>query len=358
MKYQKICAVVCLFCLAAFSGCSPNEPEKRPLQSFPIVVASDPASSSGATGHSHNCNDPDTLCGTLTDNLFQDSQQTFRLPVPQGFAIREQELSQDSMILGSSSDHASIEIRRQERDPNLLAYTKEEFQNVYQVDVTGFQMLSFEQISIADCPAVHLVYSCVDGGVSYHFYQYILAGDFDYNITLIRRSDEADLSADFATCVQAFQQISPKSDPKSKFGKLVGNLYTAPDGSYTISLPDGWRLDPTAEHMTAESADHSSAVNILVGEPDSTLTDASREQIQASYQKRFSSAELSVFEKITLSGRPALHLVCTYQAENKQVCAEQYLVSSPQHSYVITFTKAAAAPDPAFAQSAQTLRVT
>ena len=55
MKYQKICAVVCLFCLAAFSGCSPNEPEKRPLQSFPIVVASDPASSSGATGHSHNC---------------------------------------------------------------------------------------------------------------------------------------------------------------------------------------------------------------------------------------------------------------------------------------------------------------
>lgn len=356
MKGKKILAVLGLLGAVVLPGCSSHEPAKPPLQSFPIVVASEPEPSS-TLGHSHNCNDPDTLCGTIENGYFEDSQKTFRVKVPEGFTVREQELTSDSMMLGSPRDHAVIEIRRQERDPNLLAYTKEEFQKAYEVGVTDFQILSFEQVTVGGCPAVHLVYSCTDGGVSYHFYQYILAGDYDYNITLIRRSDEEDVSAVFQTCIGEFQQLSPKSDPASKLGKLVGNLYTAPDGSYSLTLPDGWRLDPESEHPTAVSADRSCALNILVGEPDSTLLDSTKEQIEQSYKERFSSATVSVFEKTALSGHTALRIVCTYESAGKQVCAEQYLFSSAQHSYTLTFTKAAASPDPAFAVCAKSLRV-
>lgn len=357
MKYKKGLAGLLAVCGLVLAGCSEEQAPKRPLQSIPVVVASDNTSSVlEQLGHSHNCSDPNTLCGTITNQVFQDTQNTFRIQVPEGWSIQEQELSRDSMILGSPTDHATMEIRRQESDPNLLAYTQAEFEQSYQTDVTDFQMLTFEQTSIQNHRAVHLVYTCSDAGVSYQFYQYILAGDFDYNISYIRRRDEPDLSASFLQSIQSFQELSPRTDPQSNQGRLVGTRYTSGDGSYSLSLPEGWRIDPTQDHIQANSADHTAALTILVGEPDATLVDTKQEQMQQQYSQRFPDTKISLFEKTTLGGHPALHLVCTYHASGKEVCAEQYVVCSPQHTYHLVYTKAGTATDPSFEVSAKTLQ--
>lgn len=353
LKYPLILAAALTLSASALAGCSKSAPKDISLESAPIVVVSEPTPAIGPAAHAHNCSSPDTLCGTITNGVFQDSQRNFQLPVPEAWEIRGQELTDDSMIIGSPSDHSFLEIRRQDSDPNLFAYTQDDFQKSYETGVTDFHIATFEKVTVQNLSAVHLVYSCTDNGVPYHFNQYIIAGNFDYNITLIQRSEETDRSAEFAQLIQNFQQLSSAA-PQSNNGKLIDRLYTAPDGSYSITLPEGWRLDASQEHFSAQSADHTAALNLLVNAPDSTLLDSTKEQVQEYYAKMFSNAQISLFEKTSIAGVSSLHLVCSYQSDGKTICAEQFLIPTASHTYTLTFTKAATATDPVFASTAKT----
>lgn len=356
MKYPLVLAALLLSGVAVFTGCSQSEPRDVSLDQVPIVVVSEPVPSD-SNAHAHNCDVPGTLCGTITGRLFQDSQKIFQIEVPEGWGIRGSELTDDSMIIGSPSDHAFLEIRRQQPDPNLFAYSQDDFQQTYQVGVTDFRILSFEKVSVQGLPALHLVYECSDGGTAYHFDQFIISGSFDYNITMIQRPGETDRSAEFAQLIQTFQQLSPQDASQQNQGKLVGTLYTAPDSSYSISLPEGWRIDPTQDFMSAQSADHSAALTILVNVADPKLMDSSQEQFQQYYAKLFSDVQISLFEKTSVSGVQALHLVCSYQSNGKPIIAEQFLIPTASHTYSLTFTKAGTQTDPLFATSAKSFQL-
>ena len=132
-------------------------------------------------------------------------------------------------------------------------------------------MTTFEQTAIQNHRAVHLVYTCTNDGVAYQFQQYIIAGDYHYNFTFMRRMDEPDLSKQFLESISSFQEISPTKDPQSNQGKLIGTLYTAADNSYTINLPEGWRVDSSADYLLARSADKASNLNVLINEADNNL---------------------------------------------------------------------------------------
>ncbi len=413
-RWIMISLTLCV-CVALLAGCGQEETTSRhtPVESLPVVVAD--SSSSGTSsedsiglpdniGHSHNCNEEGTLCGTVINSVFQDNEKTFRITLPDGWTIREKELTEESMILGSPSDHSILEIRRQKNDPNLLSYTKAEFEESYKTGITDFRMTTFEQTAIQnhravhlvytctndgvayqfqqyiiagdydynftfmrrmDEPdlsnqnhrAVHLVYTCTNDGVAYQFQQYIIAGDYDYNFTFMRRMDEPDLSKQFLESISSFQEISPTKDPQSNQGKLIGTLYTAADNSYTINLPEGWRVDSSADYLLARSADKTSNLNVLVNEADNNLVNYTQAYFQEYYSGMFSSAKVTSFEKITMNGYPALHLVCSYQANGKNLIANQYLICAPKNTYSLTYTSNSNALAATFQTSAKSLKI-
>lgn len=365
-RWIMISLTLCV-CVALLAGCGQEETTSRhtPVESLPVVVAD--SSSSGTSsedsiglpdniGHSHNCNEEGTLCGTVINSVFQDNEKTFRITLPDGWTIREKELTEESMILGSPSDHSILEIRRQKNDPNLLSYTKAEFEESYKTGITDFRMTTFEQTAIQNHRAVHLVYTCTNDGVAYQFQQYIIAGDYDYNFTFMRRMDEPDLSKQFLESISSFQEISPTKDPQSNQGKLIGTLYTAADNSYTINLPEGWRVDSSADYLLARSADKASNLNVLVNGADNNLVNYTQAYFQEYYSGMFSSAKVTSFEKITMNGYPALHLVCSYQANGKNLIANQYLICAPKNTYSLTYTSNSNALAATFQTSSQILK--
>ena len=366
-RWIMISLTLCV-CVALLAGCGQEETTSRhtPVESLPVVVAD--SSSSGTSsedsiglpdniGHSHNCNEEGTLCGTVINSVFQDNEKTFRITLPDGWTIREKELTEESMILGSPSDHSILEIRRQKNDPNLLSYTKAEFEESYKTGITDFRMTTFEQTAIQNHRAVHLVYTCTNDGVAYQFQQYIIAGDYDYNFTFMRRMDEPDLSKQFLESISSFQEISPTKDPQSNQGKLIGTLYTAADNSYTINLPEGWRVDSSADYLLARSADKAINLNVLINEADNNLVNYTQSYFQEYYSGMFSSAKVTSFEKITMNGYPALHLVCSYQANGKNLIANQYLICAPKNTYSLTYTSNSNALAATFQTSAKSLKI-
>ncbi|MCI9577196.1 MAG: hypothetical protein HFJ84_11310 [Clostridiales bacterium] len=355
-------------CFALLAGCGEEETTSlhTPVESLPVVVAD--SSSSGASskdniglpdniGHSHDCNAEGTLCGTIINGVFQDNEKTFRVTLPDGWTIQEKELTDQSMILGSPSDSSILEIRRQKNDPNLFSYTQAEFEESYKTGITDFQIITFEQTTIQNHRAVHMVYTCTNSGVMYQFHQYIIAGDYDYNLTFMRRTDEPDFSQNFLESISSFQEISPIKDPQSNQGKLIGTLYTAADNSYTINLPEGWRVDSSADYLLARSADKASNMNVLINEADNNLINYTQSYFQEYYSGMFSSAKVTSFEKITMNGYPALHLVCSYQANGKNLIANQYLICAPKNTYSLTYTSSSNALAATFQTSAQSLKI-
>lgn len=140
-------------------------------------------------------------------------------------------------------------------------------------------------------------------------------------------------------------------------GNLKGDVYTAADGSYRIQVPAGdWTLQETGPLVIFMPSDQAGGLsfNIIVNEPMHGLDQLESTQLP---EEAGPADDLQVFEKTTVDGRPAIHMVYMLEINGMDLHYVQYLIDGPEHGYILTYCGLDAQEVSALAASAQTFHV-
>ncbi len=322
---KKIAAVLAVLFLVMTAGCASGGEE----------LGTESAQESMAdSGNQESSADSDQ--GTI----HTDVGKTFQITVPKGWQLDSEQSSDERSVYISSTGKASLEIRKQEADPNLLAYSASDFESSYSSRFTAFNLKKKEKTKIGSYTCIFLQYTLVQGEQEYTVMQYIMAGDADYSLTYSTTSPTKTFRTKVRKSIETFREMDPLVSPKKLYGRMNGRTYRDEDGAFQITLPEKWRFsEKNGSSVSFRNSDSTASIMICYYEPDNRLFQYKKSYFTKYFQNQFGEAtRLSIFRTETLPEGKAIYLECYYGYYGLPLYAKQYLLNTEKNLVTLTAT--------------------
>lgn len=315
-------------CILFSAGCGTSgSDDSAPAES---VLSDSPALSSVSS-------DSSTLLSA--NGIYMDPDKDFQLVLPENWTASETSQDNSAIFLSPEGD-CSLEIKKQSADQNLLAYSEAEFTQSYQSQLDDFQLKSRETVTINGNKGVFLTYTCTQQNTTYTIYQYILAGDYDYNFTYSTVNDTPSFRDLVTSSIETFRQVDPDHDPSLLLGRLDGQTYHDLNNRFTVTLPSAWKISQQkTDQILFTSGDKKANINILISDVDKKLFQYKKSYFTEYFESSLGkSATITQFSTVTINGSQAIYLECSYPKNGQTLLAKQYLINNGDYTYTLTAT--------------------
>lgn len=327
-----LCLLTCV--TAVLSGCGGSTPSQTQSEEPAPMFSAAVNVSEGST--------------TLSVNgVYTDPDRDYQLTIPDGWKEDSSQTEKNRILFVSPEGTRSVELKKQTADCNLLAYSQSDFTRTYQESLDNFRLQSFKTVTANGSKGIALRYTCTRDNTDYVVLQYVMAGDFDYNITYSAiDGDDAFLTLAEAS-IGTFRELDPEHDPATLANRLNGRVYTDGTNFYTITLPKNWRIsERNTNCVIFTSSDRKSNINVRCSAIDAQLFRYEKSYFTTHFQGLLGkSATITEFTTTTVNGKKALYLACRYSYNGQTLLSKQYNINSGDTTYIITFTSTVADAD-------------
>lgn len=339
MKRRTLAACAGLLCLltagvASLTACGNTE-------SDPTNIASETVSENTVSTEEISSSESDPSKDTLSINgVYTDPKKSYQITLPDNWIEDSEHTTNNRVLFLSPSGTRSVEIVRQKSDSNLLAYSEAEFKKAYAAVYDKFKLQEYKRFRNDIYAGIRLRFTCKQNGKTYAVTQYVIPGEYDYNITWTALDNDDAFYQTTRDSVLTFRELNPEYDTIELVGRMYDRTYTDMDNRYTFTLPENWKVSSQqANQVLFISADKTANINIQVTEIDEQLYRYKKSYFTSYFQKAFGkSATITTFKSVKVGGIPARYLECTYTHNTQKLTSCQFLINSDSYTYSITYT--------------------
>lgn len=321
---------------AVFTACgSHTEPADTVGSESPAIVSS----AVEETGTVPAEKDPSGETLSL-EGVYTNPDRDYQMTLPDGWIEDKEKTNVNTILYLSPNGNRAVEIKRQKADPNLLAYTEADFKKTYAASFKDFKLLEYKRVKANGIHGIRLYFTCKENGRKYTVVQFLMAGEYDYNITWSALDGNKDFFRFTVKSVLTLKELDPDQNPADRTGRLYERTYTDAENRYAIKLPKNWKVSSQKDDQVLfVPADKKTNINIQCKPIDEQLFRYKKSYFTSYFQKAFGkTAAITKFSKTKINGVSALYLEVRYNYNQQNLTSCQYLINKGDYTYSVTYT--------------------
>lgn len=217
MKKKEIRLLLGIVLLLGLTGCSENKHNNadnaKEVQENQVTEEPKPTEIPQATTEPYSKEQVEVLKtsieeGNIKDDIFYSKNSEFQMNIPKDWTITDDK-EEFHISKGESNDKDRLKIEVSEKDLSFEENDQDAFEEFYTTLVDDLEILSFKHITIANLPAIEIVFKCKskDEQVDMTHYQYLIDGKCTYTIAFVEV--ENDMEETIQNCIQSIQIKEP-----------------------------------------------------------------------------------------------------------------------------------------------------
>lgn len=142
--------------------------------------------------------------GTVKENIFMSKGNEFQMEVPKGWQVSNDK-EDFHLSKGKTDAKDRVKIDVSEKDLAFEENEQSAFEEYYSTLVEDLEFLAFEHTTIANLPAIKMIFKCKSKGedVEMTHYQYLIDGKCTYNVSFVEV--ESDMEQSVEKCIKTIQ---------------------------------------------------------------------------------------------------------------------------------------------------------